>query len=84
MTDDEKPMSEATQAIYNAAVLMLGGDSLPLDFGPGHLVWAEWNLDYAEWCLEHFDEYRSDYSEEQLAVAKWALQGLILIPVDER
>lgn len=81
---DEKSMSEATQAIYDAAVMMLGGDIMPMDYGPGHVVWADGNCDLAEWCLEHFDEHCSDCTDEQLAVAKWALQGLILIPVDER
>ena len=51
--------------IYKKALKELDGYSAPLHFGPAHIVWDDENFDSGEWCLEHFDDYKGDYSEEE-------------------
>lgn len=70
--------------IYEEAAKQLGGDAIPLDYGPSHLVWADENFDAAEWCLEHFDEYTKHFDEEQLPIVRWSLEELVKIPLEER
>ena len=75
-----KPVAE----IYRRAVDKLEGYDDPLHFGPSHIVWEDENFDCAEGCLEHFDNYRGDYSDEQLEVVRQSLVELAALPMDER
>lgn len=75
-----KPVAE----IYQKALKDLDGYEDPLQFGPGHIVWSDENFDSAEWCLEHFDEYKSDYSDEELVIVKRSLQELAILPENVR
>lgn len=70
--------------IYQRALNDLDGDSSPLEFGPGHIVWSDFNLDSAEWCLEHFDEHRGDNSDADLEIVRRSLKELAAIPLEER
>jgi hypothetical protein len=62
-------------------LLKLGGDQRPLHFGPAHVVWEDENFNSAEWCLEHFDEYKGNYPDEDLAVVKLSLEDLAKVPL---
>lgn len=78
-----KPVAD----IYDKAIGMLekiDKDESVLDYGPGHIVWADENFAHAEWCLEHFEEYKRDYSKEELEIAKMALVQLSKIPLNIR
>lgn len=70
--------------IYQRALKDLEYDEFPLLYGPGHIVWDDENFDSAEWCLEHFEEYRGGYSEEDLAIVRRSLEELSRIPLDKR
>lgn len=78
-----KPVAD----IYDAAVAELGGDNMPLDYGPGHIVWADENFEteHIRWCLDHFEEYVSDrYTDEDMAVARRSLERLLAVPESVR
>lgn len=66
--------------IYEEALEKLGGDDIPLKFGPAHIVWEDENFDSADWCLEHFDEHRGDYTEADLVVVRDSLERLVNVP----
>jgi len=68
--------------IYKKALDDLGGWEAPLHFGPAHIVWEDENFDYAEWCLEHFDEYKGDYSIDDLVIVRRSLEELARLPLD--
>lgn len=72
--------SKPVKDIYNQAVIKLGWEG-PLHYGPSHIVWEDENFDSAEWCLENFDKYKRDYTEEELAVVRWSLEELAKIPL---
>ena len=75
---------KAVADIYDRALSDLDGDMCPLDFGPGHIVWSDENFGSAEWYLEHFEEYKGDYSEEDLAIVKRSLEELAKLPLNVR
>ena len=75
-----KPVAD----IYHEALADLDGDNSPLYYGPGHIVWADENFDSAEWCLEHFDEYKGENSESGLAIVKRSLEELAKLPLSVR
>lgn len=66
--------------IYGAAVAALDGYDVALKFGPAHIVWEDENFDSAQWCLDHFDEYRGNWSESTLAVVRDSLVKLLEVP----
>jgi len=68
--------------IYTRALELLDGDIMPLNYGPAHIVWEDENWDCAQWCLDNFDKYPSDYSAEHLAIVRRSLEELLL--VDEK
>jgi len=70
--------------IYAQALEKLDGNSSPLHFGPSHVVWEDENFHFAEWCLEKFEDYKHDYSEEELSVVKWSLEELSKVPMEIR
>jgi hypothetical protein len=55
-----------------------------MHYGPAHVVWEDENFDSAEWCLENFDKYKGDHSDEDLAVVRRSLEELVNIPLTER
>jgi len=71
---------KAIHDIYNAALEKLDGDMSPLNFGPAHIVWEDENWDSAQWCIDHFDEYSKDLSEDEKSVVMWSLQELLKLP----
>jgi hypothetical protein len=71
-----KPVAD----IFLEAKTALDGDDTPLLYGPGHIVWADENFDSAQWCLENFDKYRGDLTDEEAAVARYALEQLAALP----
>ena len=74
---------EPIAKIYKEALEKLGGYDSPLDYGPGHVVWADQNWDSAQWCLDHFDEYiNPDHTEEDMKVARWALEELVKLDLE--
>lgn len=75
-----KPVAD----IYTKALEQLDGYDSPLEFGPGHVVWSDENFDSAEWCLEHFEDYKGDYSDEELAIVRWSLEELAKLPLEVR
>ena len=76
--------AKAVADIYAKALEALGGDNSALNYGPAHIVWDDENFDSAEWCLEHFDEYRFDHSDEDLEIVKQSLIELAAIPMEDR
>ena len=70
--------------IYDKAVKALDGDKFPLSFGPSHIVWEDENFDAAERCLEHFDEWKGDFSLEDLEIVRTSLKELAAIPLHIR
>ena len=70
--------------IYQRALTKLEGDESPLHYGPAHIVWSDENFDSAEWCLEHFDDYKSDYSDSDLMIVRESLEELAKLPLDIR
>ncbi len=70
-----KPIAD----IYQAALGKLEGNYLPLKYGPAHVVWADENFDSAQWCLDNFEEYKGDHSEEDLAVVRESLEQLLAV-----
>ena len=70
-----KPIAD----IYQAALKELDGDDLPLLYGPAHLVWADENFDSAQWCLDHFEEYKRDLSEKEQQVIRESLEQLLMV-----
>lgn len=77
-----KPVAD----IYDAALAKLGGDKMPLDYGPGHIVWADENFDTrsVQWCLDHFDKHRGDLSDEDSAIVRHSLEQLLAVPEEIR
>lgn len=71
-----KPIAD----IYTDALEKLGGDESPLHFGPAHIVWEDENFGSAQWCINHFNEYRGDYSDAALDVVMESLQRLAALP----
>ena len=72
-----KPIRE----IYEDCLAKLGGNRNPLHFGPAHLVWEDENWDLAQWCLDHFDEFKFDLTECELVIVRESLVRLIAVPV---
>ncbi len=75
---------KAVAEIYQRALAKLDGYESPLRFSSGHIVWSDENFDSAEWCLEHFDEYKGDYSDAELAIVRQSLEELANLPMDMR
>lgn len=73
-----KPVAE----IYLKALADLDGNKRPLHYGPSHVVWEDENFDFAEWCIEHFDEYRGDFSDSELVIVLESLKELAALPMD--
>lgn len=72
--------SKQVHDIYTTAVAKLGGFSGPLHYGPSHVVWDDENWGCVDWCLEHFNEYRGQWTDEQLEVVRWSLLELQKLP----
>jgi hypothetical protein len=70
--------------IYERALIDLGGDKMPLLYGPAHIVWDDENFDSAEWCLENFDKIQCDYSQTDLEIVRRSLSELALVPISDR
>jgi len=75
------------RVIYDDCVQRAGESAM--DYGPGHVVWADENWDEAQSCLIYFDEWVRDwnrdgdeicYTAEQLAVVRESLERLVLVP----
>lgn len=52
-------------------------------YGPAHIVWADENWGSAQWCLDHFDENKGDFShcgEKAFAVVRESLERLLKVP----
>ena len=69
----------------------LAGDSEVLDFGPGHIVWADENFEdhSIKSCIESAAEFQqiapdADFSDHQLDVAVQSLKDLLAVPEDIR
>ena len=75
-----KPVAD----IYDRALSDLDGAISALHFGPAHIVWEDENFHSAEWCLDHFDEDRGDYSDADLEIVKRSLQELAALPLEVR
>jgi len=77
-------LSLAKPIFLQAAEKLGEGYSLPLEFGPAHVVWNDYNFGSAEWCLENFPEAHDNATAEQLAIVKWSLEELVKIPLERR
>jgi len=78
---------KAVADIYHIAQKKLNSDYPgAMQFGPAHIVWDDFNLsdDNVNWCIEHFDEYKHGYPENELEVVMWSLKELLKIPEAER
>ena len=70
--------------IYTEALEKLDGDIMPLDYGPGHCVWADCNFDMAEACLIDFNERDWGLDAEESQIAREALEKLCKVPMSQR
>ena len=70
--------------IYDEALGKMAENRSALHFGPAHVVWEDENFTSAECCLEDFEWYKGDYSEEELAAVRWSLEELAKIPMEIR
>lgn len=75
--------------IYLKALKALNGQDSPLDYGPGHVVWADENFELAEVCLEGFEQPKylatyDNYTKEELEIARQALVELSKLPLGVR
>jgi hypothetical protein len=77
-----KPVAD----IYNSALIALGGDESPLHYSFPHIVWADENFEdeNIQSCLENIEEYRSEYSDQDVSIVKWSLKELLKIPEEIR
>jgi len=76
---------KAVADIYLEALAALNGDETLLKFGPAHIVWSDENFDGAQWCLDHFDEYRrEEYSDAEHEIVRESLRKLLLVPEELR
>jgi hypothetical protein len=76
---------KAVAEIFLEARDKLDGDDSLLKYGPGHIVWSDENFDSAQWCLEHFDEYRRpEYSDADHEVLRESLVKLAALPEEAR
>jgi hypothetical protein len=78
---------EPVQRIYDEASALLGDRAEHvLDYGPGHVVWADSNLDdnCVNWCIDHHEEYRRDLTDFEMQVSRSALTNLLAIPTELR
>lgn len=66
--------------IYLEAVNRLKGDDFPLLYSASHIVWEDENFHCADWCLENFEEYKGDFTDDELAVVRWSLEELLKLP----
>lgn len=71
---------KAVADIYLAALADLDGDSHPLHFGPGHIVWDDENFDCAQSCLDTFEEYSRDLTAEEAVIVRRSLEELATLP----
>ncbi len=82
--------AKPVQDIYLEALQAVGGKMDLLDFGPGHVVWADGNFEdeHVRFCLAQCDERRQEwiekFGEAVLAVNRLALEKMLAIPEDER
>ena len=77
-----KPVAD----VYKEALDRLEKNEYPLLYGPAHIVWDDYNLsdNTIRWCVDNFDEYRSDYTDSQMRIVKWSLLKLLRIPEKDR
>ncbi|MFA5714370.1 MAG: hypothetical protein WC998_01345 [Candidatus Paceibacterota bacterium] len=77
-----KPVAELYKKHANA----FNGDFIPLHFGPAHIVWEDENFDTEsiQWCLDNFDLYKGDYSENELAIVRQSLEEMLKLPEEIR
>lgn len=74
--------SKAVHDIYRKYAQIAGEPAML--YGPAHIVWADENFDSAQWCLDHFDEYRDNHGETELAAVKQSLLDLLQVPPNQR
>lgn len=79
--------AEQVTDIYDKALDALDGDTIPLNYGPGHIVWEDSNFETEriQWCLDNFELYtHEEYTEEQWEIVRQSLKDLLLIPENIR
>lgn len=79
-----KPVAE----IYKKALEALDGDSNPLEFGPSHIVWSDYNMQDGniKFCIDECDNNRKAYhqSDKDIAVVRQSLVELLQVPEEVR
>lgn len=82
--------ADSVKAIYNDALALLGGDDNPLDYGPGHLAWADGNFEdsHVLFCLADCESRRelwlSTFGAEKLEIVSRSLMRLAGVPEEVR
>jgi hypothetical protein len=66
--------------IFLKAKAALAGDDYPLMYGPAHVVWSDENWHLAQDCIDAFDKYRRDLTDEQARVVRHSLEQLAALP----
>lgn len=53
-----------------------------LHFGPAHIVWEDENFNYdsVQWCLDNFNKYSEDLTEQEAQAVRWSLEELMKLP----
>jgi len=75
---------EDVAKIYEEHVAVAGFDAM--HFGPAHIVWEDGNMEdhHIQWCLDHFDKYVRDFSDEEMAPVRRSLEQLLEVPELDR
>lgn len=71
--------SKPVREIYDKYEAIAGESAM--EYGPAHIVWSDENFDRSsvQWCLDHFDEYRGDHTDEALSAVRKSLEELLLL-----
>lgn len=82
--------ADSVKDIYRDSLRDLGGDCMPLDYGPGHIAWEDGNFsdDDVRFCLQECETNRDKWIQRfgapQLAIAQKALERLLDVPEEIR
>lgn len=74
--------SKSVAEIYDRYIDVAGESAM--HYGPAHVVWDDENFEreHVQWCLDHFDEYRGDHEEAELAAVRQSLMDLLALADD--
>lgn len=72
--------SKPVKEIHDRYQAIAGEEAM--HYGPAHIVWDDENFDreHVQWCLDHFDEHRSDHGDTEMQAVRESLVALLALP----